>query len=181
MTESIMVVTVRRATVEDAAGIASSHVRSWQEGYRHVIPGDFLDGLNSNLADRTARWQAQILGATAQGRFVLVGEVDGEIAGWLTGGKCRDEAADDQHVGEVHGCYVDPANWRRGVGSALMAEALELLAIAGYVYAILWVLDDNPRARAFYERHGWVCDGGRQMFTIAEVSVPEVRYRRSLG
>ena len=171
---------VRDATVDDAVGIATSHIRSWQAGYRHVIPTDFLDGLDTDLGARTLRWQAQILGAAAASSFVLVAEVDGEVAGWLAGGPARDLDEPDDRLGEVHGCYVDPAHWRTGVGSALMGEAVDRLRRTGYEEAVLWVLDDNPRARAFYERHGWSPDGGRSTFEIAAMAIPEVRYRRRL-
>ena len=52
---------------------------------------------------------------------MLVGEVDGEVAGWLSGGAYRGTDSDEPPLGEVYACYVDPAHWRQGVGSALMA------------------------------------------------------------
>ncbi len=175
-----MAVSVRQAEMADAGAIASLHVRSWQAGYAGLISSDFLRGLDLDLPQRTTRWQTQILGAEPEGTFVLVGEIEGEVAGWLTGGPCRDEGSDVSLLGEVYGCYVDPGHWRQGVGGALMTAALERLARAGYPEAVLWVLVDNPRARAFYERHGWLSDGARKFFEVAGERYPEVRYRRSL-
>ena len=179
MPESVITPVVRQAEVADSAEIASSHVRSWQAGYADVISSEFLGGLDARLTERTLRWQTIILGAEAEGGFVLVGELDGELAGLLSGGRCR-EPAKNEPIGEVHGCYVDPACWGRGVGSALMAAGIERLARAGYPEAVLWVLADNPRARAFYERHGWLADGARTMFEVGGGHYPEVRYRRNL-
>ena len=125
------------------------------------------------------RWQTIILGAEDEDRFVLVGDTDGELAGWLGGGPCRD-TEEDEPLGEVYGCYVDPAHWRKGVGSALMAAGIERLRLAGYRQAVLWVLADNVRARAFYEHHGWLADGGEKMFEMGGERYPEVRYRRPL-
>lgn len=175
------VVTVREATVADAGAIARAHIRSWQVGYRHVIPADYLDGLRRDVAARTERWQANIVAGPEGGTTVLVAEVAGDLAGWLNYGRTRDADADAEQVGEVHGCYVDPDHWRAGVGSALMAEGVRRLAAAGYEEATLWVLEDNPRARAFYERHGWRPDGAREVFEIAGVAIDELRYRRPLG
>jgi hypothetical protein len=46
---------------------------------------------------------------------------------------------------------------------------------------VLWVLDDNPRARRFYERQGWAATGIAANFDdYCEVSVPEVEYRKEL-
>ena len=110
---------------------------------------------------------------------MLVGEIDGELAGLLTGSACRDDR--EEPLGEVHGCYVDPAHWRKGVGSALMATAIERLTQAGHSEAVLWVLAGNSRARAFYEAHGWVADGAEKTYDLEGGRYPEVRYRRNLG
>jgi ribosomal protein S18 acetylase RimI-like enzyme len=171
---------VRAADLADSGAIASAHARSWQVGYAGLISGDFLRRLDLELPQRTMRWQTLLLGAEAEGRFVLVGEVDGEVAGWLSGGGYRDAGPEESALGEVYGCYVDPAHWREGVGSALMTAALERLARAGYAEAALWVLQENSRARAFYERHGWFADGGRKLFEVAGGRYPEIRYRRLL-
>jgi hypothetical protein len=39
------------------------------------------------------------------------------------------------------------------------------------------VLEDNPRARRFYEREGWALDGGRKEEELLGTIVAEVRYR----
>ena len=171
---------VRDAELNDAGAIASCHIRSWQVGYKGVVSSRFLRRLNLDLPQRTTRWQTLILGAKPEGRFILVGEHEGEVAGWLSGGAYRDAVASDSALGEVYGCYVDPAHWREGVGSALMVDALDRIHHAGYHEAALWVLEENPRARAFYERHDWVTDGARKMFELPGESHPEVRYRRQL-
>lgn len=161
--------------------IASSHVRSWQVGYADVISNDFLRSLGTDLPQRTLDWQTQILGAEAEGRFVLVCDLDGEVTGWLGGGAYRGTDFDEPLPGEVYGCYVDPAHWRQGAGCALMAAGVELLTRTGYRRAVLWVLADNIRARAFYEHLGWLADGGRKMYEMAGGRYPEVRYRRLLA
>jgi ribosomal protein S18 acetylase RimI-like enzyme len=181
MARSAIAPLVRQAEVADAAAIATSHVRSWQAGYANVISSEFLRSLGMGLPLRTLHWQTLILGAEAQGEFMLVGEVDGEVAGWLSGGAYRDAGSDESPLGEVYACYVDPTHWRQGVGSALMADALERLTRAGYPQAVLWVLADNLRARAFYEHLGWLADGARKMYEVGGERHPEVRYRRRLS
>ena len=181
MAESDIAPVVRQAEVDDAARIASSHVRSWQAGYADVISGDYLQGLDDDLPLRTLRWQTAILGAEAADTFVLVCELEGDLVGWLSGGSCRDGGRGKTSLGEIHGCYVDPAHWREGAGSALMVDGLERLARAGYAQAVLWVLADNSRARSFYEHHGWHADGARKMFEVGGGRYPEVRYRRKLA
>ncbi len=55
------------------------------------------------------------------------------------------------------------------------------LLAEGFDTAVLWVLDDNPRARRFYERHGWAASGiGANFDDYCDVQVPEVEYRKVL-
>jgi RimJ/RimL family protein N-acetyltransferase len=53
----------------------------------------------------------------------------------------------------LHGFYVAPAYWGSGVARELHAAAVELGA------SRLWCLEENRRARRFYEREGWVLNG----------------------
>jgi hypothetical protein len=46
--------------------------------------------------------------------------------------------------------------------------------------AILWVLDDNPRARRFYELAGWAADGTAREIELFGFRFPEVRYIKTL-
>jgi len=51
--------------------------------------------------------------------------------------------------------YVDPGYWGRGIGRDLHDRVLAQLQGAGFRVVILWVLENNVRARAAYERWGW--------------------------
>jgi hypothetical protein len=42
------------------------------------------------------------------------------------------------------------------------------------------VLEENPRARRFYEEAGWQADGSRKAEERWGVRAPEVRYRKEL-
>jgi len=55
--------------------------------------------------------------------------------------------------------YVRPAAWGTGVADRLHELAIEALRAEGVETARLWVLEENRRARRFYERHGWFADG----------------------
>jgi GNAT superfamily N-acetyltransferase len=105
------------------------------------------------------------------GWWVFVAEEAERVVGFASVGDSRDERG----KGELSAIYVLPEAWGFGAGSALMASALEELR--GYSSATLWVLEDNPRARGFYEREGWILDGGRREEVILGAPVAEVRYR----
>jgi ribosomal protein S18 acetylase RimI-like enzyme len=61
-----------------------------------------------------------------------------------------------------------------------MRETLARLRSHGFEEAVLWVLEDNPRTRRFYEQAGWRLDGGSKEETWLDLDVREVRYRIDL-
>ena len=109
---------------------------------------------------------------------MLLAEEDGELLGFTACGETRDPDA-SATVGEVRTFFVAPGRWRRGVGRALMAAALDSLRERGYREATVWSFAGNDRDNRFYERAGFARDGAEK--TEAEwAHVLEVRYRRSL-
>jgi GNAT superfamily N-acetyltransferase len=73
---------------------------------------------------------------------VLVAEEDGRVVGIAGVSDCW-----------LNGLYVLPEYWRTGVAGELHDAALAELADCAEVR--LWTLEENHRARRFYERHGW--------------------------
>ena len=106
---------------------------------------------------------------------MLVAEED-ELRGFIAFGASRDVDALAE-TGEVRSLFVAPAAWRSGVGSALMARALEELPSMGYKEATVWSFAANERANAFYERHGFRRDGAEKREEVW-ADLLEVRYRR---
>ncbi len=158
---------IRPATRADARGIAEVHVRTWQAAYAHALPSEKLAALS--IDDGAKRWERNLDEAGA-----LVAELDDRIVGFVRQGPSRDDEGD----GELYAIYVLPEAWGSGSAAALMTRALDELRAAGYEQATLWVLDDNPRARRFYEKSGWTHDGGSRPLTVlGDVEVTEVRYR----
>jgi GNAT superfamily N-acetyltransferase len=165
-------VVIRRGRPDDAAAVAEVHVRTWQAAYEHVFGAELLAGVT--VEQRLPMWR-QILRDAEQTAFVA--ESEGGIVGWCTVGPSRDPDAD----GELWGIYVLPGSWGAGAGTALLAAGVEVLRESGCREVILWVLEDNPRARRFYEREGWTLDGEYKEDQFLGVTVPEVRYRLKLG
>jgi ribosomal protein S18 acetylase RimI-like enzyme len=56
---------------------------------------------------------------------------------------------------ELYALYVAPAYWSTGAGGALMGRVLAEAQAEGYPRIVLWVLEQNARARRFYERAGF--------------------------
>jgi ribosomal protein S18 acetylase RimI-like enzyme len=145
------------------------HVRTWQAAYEHVFGAERLAAIDHTrrrtLAER----------AIASGN-VAVAEEDGKVVGFVSVGPSTDVDGE----GELFAIYVLPEAWGSGAGAQLMDAAKELLR-ASYSDATLYVLEDNPRARRFYEREGWALDGVTKADEFLGTPVPEVRYRISFA
>jgi GNAT superfamily N-acetyltransferase len=168
-----LTIEVRPATAEDADGIVAVAVRSWEEGFRGLVPAE-VDPRRAWDADRV---QARLL---EQGRETdhAVAELDGRLSGYIVYGPSRDEDV-SSHAGEIWALYVHPKVWRRGVGKALVEHALAELGAAGYREGTLWTLAGSPAARGFYESCGFVQDGAEQRRPSFGNPL-EIRYRTSL-
>jgi ribosomal protein S18 acetylase RimI-like enzyme len=168
------VVTVRNATVEDAASIGRLSVRVWQGAYRGQMPDEYLDSLRPE--GRTSYWH-RILHQPHDEVSVIVAEQAGEIIGFVSSGP----ADGPEGTGELYVINVSPDHWGTGAGRVLLEAAERELARLGYAEATLWVLPSNARARRFYENAGWTADGSERTAEVLGVVLPELRYRRQLG
>jgi L-amino acid N-acyltransferase YncA len=182
------VVTIRRATVQDAPALGRLNVRVWQAAYGHPggepavldqgqrycgqMPDEHLDGLRPK---ERAGWERGLSRDRAQDPVLVVEEV-GRVVGFAVVGP----AQEPEGAGELYAITVDPDHWGTGAGSALPAAAQVELARLGYAEAVLWVLPDNARGCRFYEVAGWTTDGTQRTSEVRGVVVPEVRYRRRL-
>jgi GNAT superfamily N-acetyltransferase len=173
-------VSVRWARIEDAAELAEVHIASWRAAYANLLPADRLAGLD--LGRRTEDWRGW-LGPEGERNETLVAEIDGEIAGFATlEMPSRDEDQPDD-VAQIPALYLRPERRRAGIGSALVDASLDEMRKRGFREVILWMLEGNDAARAFYERTGWHLDGTARRASqyFPEVSeLVEVRFRRSL-
>jgi GNAT superfamily N-acetyltransferase len=169
---------IRPATLDDAVRLAEIHIASWQAAYAGVLPAEFLDGLSAELDTRAEQWQDWLSTDSPQ-RAVLV-VVDGdEVVGFAHLGPSGDKDLKPKVVGELYAMYLDPARYRQGWGSRLMAAAFDDLRAVGFAEASLWVMTANHAARAFYEQAGWEADGAETDHCLG-ITIPAVRYRREL-
>ncbi len=168
---------VRDAVVDDADAIASAHIDGWRMGYRNVVPDEYLDA-DEFATTRRERWRAwswqsnlgsRLFVVTIQGRVVGFGNAGPELASADPTNAAATEAEGQTTMrGEVYGFYLHPSAWGSGAAPALMSRCEEFLRDEGFTTAVLWVLRDNPRALAFYEKAGWHFTGHESMFSPSE-------------
>jgi len=140
---------VREATSHDAAAIAHLHAESWRSAYRGVFSDDFLD--NHVHEERKNSWQARFSGEATQSFFVLLAENGDRLAGFA----CMFPERDPVWGSYLDNLHVAPGFTGQGIGRTLLSEVvrrLELNASRRGLY--LWVVEQNRRARGFYEKTG---------------------------
>ena len=146
-------ITVRQACVKDAKAMARVHVQSWQETYRGLMADEILD--RPGFVERRERFWAAALGDERySANRVAVAERGGEPVGIAMAGPAEDP--DAHWPVQLFVLYVLAADHGRGAGHGLLA------AVIGNDQAALWVADPNPRAQAFYRKHGFRPDGARK-------------------
>ncbi len=173
-------VRIRPAVLADAPRIAEVHVRSWQAGYRCLLPQPLLDALDP--VARLARWEAILQHTDWPEEGTLVAEEADQLVGFTR--LCPERDSRPRRAGEVAAFHVAPDHWRQGLGSCLMSAALAQLTEAGFNTAILWVLSGNERAIGFYEATGWRTDGAtkaEKSDALEGITVLEMRMARTLS
>jgi ribosomal protein S18 acetylase RimI-like enzyme len=164
---------LRKARADDAAAVAVVHVRSWQAGYRGLVPDEYLDRLRPE--DRAPHYTFGVRDPRVPATVVAV---DGRaIVGFATAGP----SPDDERRGELLALYVDPGHWGRGIGRELLRDARTRLAARGFAEGQLWAFVGNDRAERFYRSDGWTPDGRRRHAEVWGVRVSEIGYRRALS
>ena len=128
--------TIRRATTADAALLAAIQEEASRAGVAHVYPPERFPFPTAAVQER---WRL----FTAEGGFAVV--TDEGFA-----------AVADPFLEAI---YVRPSSWGSGLAVTLHDAAVAELRARGVARARLWVLEENDRARRFYERLGWRADG----------------------
>lgn len=146
--------------------MARVHVRCWQEAYRGLVPDAVLDHPD-RVPARERFWTAVLTDERWRENRVAVAERDGEVVGLAMSGAPLDAGA--ACARQLYVLYVRAADHGTGAGPALLAAVVDPQESVA-----LWVADPNPRAQAFYRKHGFVADG----MTQVEDGVHELRMVR---
>jgi len=140
---------IRAAREDDAVAIAQAHI----DARRIAMP--WLPVVHT--FEETVQFFGDFV---IPNQVVLVAELEEGVVGLIA-----IEGAYVEHL------YIAPAHQGIGIGEALLQKAKELRPVG----LMLWTFERNHRARAFYEKRGFVAveftDGSRN-----EERTPDVRY-----
>ena len=164
---------IRWAQEQDARDLGVVYSGSWKIIYKNIVPDKYLDMIT---AEQRADYFKAAINSGIEETAVI--EVDEQIVGFITLGCTRDEDLSEDY-GEIWGIYLSPDYWRKGIGSMLLAWGQEELASRGFSRVVLWVLEDNTKARGFYESMGFSFDGTVKAIDLGK-ELREIRYEKRL-
>ena len=156
-----MVITVKQMeTPEEIEGKSLVHWQTWREAYDDLLPADFQE----TMTLEKCRFFSQ-----KYPENTLIAMDGKKVVGFISYGNFRDEAI---QAGEIIALYVLKDYYGKGVSKQLMHAAFVALDQFSEIY--LWVLKDNKRAIAFYQKMGFTFDGQEQILKLGK-PVKELR------
>ena len=160
--------TLRTAGPGDAEIVPRLHLAAWRESYGHLLPEEFFASREAVMAERVESHREALAGAYQP---VLAFDEAGALVGMASAAASDDGDAPCET--ELQLIYTLKRVHGSGVGQALLD------AVIGTGAAYLWVLEDNPRAQAFYRRNGFLPDGKRENLPEEWQELPEIRMVRA--
>ena len=147
-------------TPEEIEGKSIVHWHTWREAYDDLLPAEFQETMT---LDRCRFFSQKYPENT------LIAMDGKKVVGFISYGNFCDEAI---QAGEIIALYVLKDYYGKGVSKQLMHAAFVALDQFSEIY--LWVLKDNKRAIAFYQKMGFTFDGQEQILKLGK-PVKELR------
>ena len=147
-------------TPEQIEGKSLVHWQTWREAYDDLLPADFQE----TMTLEKCRFFSQ-----KYPENTLIAMDGKKVVGFISYGNFCDEAI---QAGEIIALYVLKDYYGKGVSKQLMHAAFVALDQFSEIY--LWVLKDNKRAIAFYQKMGFTFDGQEQILKLGK-PVKELR------
>ena len=147
-------------TPEEIEGKSLVHWQTWREAYDDLLPADFQE---------TMTLEKCCFFSQKYPENTLIAMDGKKVVGFISYGNFRDETI---QAGEIIALYVLKDYYGKGVSKQLMHAAFVALDQFSEIY--LWVLKDNKRAIAFYQKMGFTFDGQEQILKLGK-PVKELR------
>ena len=156
-----MVITIKpMVTAEEIEGKSLVHWQTWREAYDDLLPAEFQD----TMTLERCRFFSQ-----KYPENTLIAMDGMKVVGFISYGNFRDETI---QAGEIIALYVLKDYYGKGVSEQLMHAAFAALDHFSEIY--LWVLKENKRAIAFYQKIGFAFDGQEKILELGK-PVKELR------
>ena len=147
-------------TPEEIEGKSLVHWQTWREAYDDLLPANYQE----TMTLEKCRFFSQ-----KYPENTLIAMDGKKVVGFISYGNYRDETI---QAGEIIALYVLKDYYGKGVSKQLMHAAFVALDQFSEIY--LWVLKENKRAIAFYQKMGFTFDGQEKILKLGK-PVKELR------
>lgn len=174
-------VSVRVAWADDAAAIAELQLRTWQEQYADLLPGDALP---RDIGAAAATWQASLRNPQDARNRVLVALERNRVVGFAITSPGSDPDCDPVADAELMELTVAPDERGKGHGSRMLQAAVETMQADKFSRAVLWAIATDDALRTFLTTAGWATDGahrGLDFDGTGSTVVKQVRLHTAIG
>ena len=153
-------------TPEEIEGKSLVHWQTWREAYDDLLPAEFQE---------TMTLERCRLFSQKYPENTLIAMDGMKVVGFISYGNFRDETI---QAGEIIALYVLKDYYGKGIAQKLMTEALSTLEHFSEIF--LWVLKENKRAIAFYQKMGFALGGQEKILELGK-PITEIRmvYKKS--
>ena len=147
-------------TPEEIEGKSLIHWQTWREAYDDLLPAEFQE----TMTLERCRFFSQ-----KYPENTLIAIDDMTVVGFISYGNFRDETI---QAGEIIALYVLKDYYGKGVSKQLMHAAF--VALDQFSEIFLWVLKENQRAIAFYQKMGFSFDDQEKILELGK-PITEIR------
>ena len=157
---------IRKAALEDAAGVAKVQVDSWRTTFKGIVPDDFLENLS--YYKRELIWKRAVM----ENELYIVEDENGHVIGFSVGGKER-TGNYETYSGELYSIFILKEHQGTGIGRLLVRLVVDELKKKKLTSMLVWVLEENPACQFYGALGGKKIDtreieiGGKKLREVA--------------
>ena len=161
---------IERVKPGDEAVLAYIQTESWKAAFKDILSADIME--SRTQIDKATAMYRRLMEQNIGNGYLL--KVDGEAHCMAWWNSTRE--TDMPGYAELICIHSLQNRWRKGYGSKMMKTVLDDISKAGFSKVMLWVFEENTRARSFYEAHGFVCTEKNK----SDFGAKEICYEKSL-
>lgn len=169
-----MGLSIKYVSIEDLDTLANVHSESLRAAYKDIVPDDIINN-SFSFERRRVGFTRELEKKTPFNAIAFDGD---NPVGLLSFGDSRHIDVDEDTI-ELWRIYLLPQYWGSGFGEELFSWGINEIRARGYKKVILWVLEENLRARRFYEKNDFAFTGQKQEEEMGKI-ISEMLYIRNL-
>ena len=139
--------------------LANIMISAWRSAFRGILPDETIRQY-TQFEPCTAMFSQLLSSGVGTMYLAELGTQPMGLLYWLP------ESETDVRIEAL---LTIPEAWGKGVGAALMAQALADVQTAGYQTVHVWPFAENYRAQRFYQKHSFTSSGSSRQSDALEL------------